>query len=190
MATTELTGPARLADARHTPSLWRAWITAYATIWVFTLAAGALVYVLPGGPGLARQLLALKLTAAHNPPPTMGLVLSIATNNTLHAIWPLTLGPLGARRNRLTRTLADGAVLANLLVPGLLVGGALGGYGLRVLPYLPHVPIEWAGIASGTSGWLIEREQPMRTATRTGALLSSAGLLLCAALVEVLFTPH
>lgn len=190
MATTELIRPACSAGARRATNIWRAWLTAYAAIWTFTLTASVLVYASPGGPALARQLLALKLTAAHNPPPNAGLVLSIAINNTLHAIWPFTLGPLGARRNRLTRTLADGAVLANLLVAGVLVGGALSGYGLRMLPYLPHVPLEWAGIAVGASGWLVERERPMRPSALAGALASLAGLLLCAALLEAALAPH
>lgn len=190
MATTGLTRQIRSAGTRPAPSFWRAWLTAYAAIWTFMLAAGALVYALPGAPALARQLLALKLSAVHNPPPNVGLVLSIALNNTLRSIWPLALGPLGARRNRITRMLADGAVFANLLVPGLLVGGALGGYGLRVLPYLPHVPIEWAGIAVGASGWLVERQRPMRHSALVGALASLAGLLLCAALLEATLAPH
>jgi hypothetical protein len=190
MATAGLTGQIGSTGARPAPSLWHAGLTAYAGIWTFTLTAGAVVYAAPGGPALARQLLALKLSAVHNPPPTIGLVLSIALNNTLRSTWPLLLGPLGAQRNRITRMLADGAVLANLLVASLLVGGALGGYGLRVLPYLAHVPVEWAGIAVGASGWLIERQRPTRTSALVGALASLAVLLLCAALLEATLAPH
>jgi hypothetical protein len=100
--------------------------------------------------------LPLTLTAAHNPPPSLAGVLSIAINNTLRSVWPLTLGLIDAQRRRVTRLLADGAVLANLLVSGTLVGGAVGGYGVRVLAFLPHLPLEWAGLAMGAAGWAVE----------------------------------
>lgn len=184
MAAAGLTRSIRSAEAERAPGLWRAWLTAYEAIWTFTLAAGAVVYAVPGAPSLARQVLALKLSAVHHSPPTVGLVLSIALNNMLRSIWPLMLGPLEARRNRLMRMLADGAVLANLLAAGLLVGGALGGYGLRVLPYLAHVPVEWAGIASGTTAWLIERRRPLAQRERAAISACTTVLLACAAICE------
>ena len=111
----------------------QAWLRAYALLWTFTLGTYVLVLLMPGGPALARRLLPLALTASHNPPPSLAGVLSIATNNTLRSVWPLALGLVEAQRRPITRLLADGTVLANLLVSGLLVGCAIGGYGLRIL---------------------------------------------------------
>lgn len=131
---------------------WQTWARVYALLWVFTLGSCVLVMVVPGGPALARGLLPLTLTAAHNPPPSLADVLSIAANNTLRSVWPLTLGIIDAQQRRVTRLLADGAVTANLLVSGLFVGGAIGGYGVRVLAFLPHLPLERVDLLLGRLG--------------------------------------
>lgn len=167
-----------------------AWVRAYGLLWTFTLATALLVIVVPGAGAFARGLLHLKLSPAANPPPSIATVVSIVANNVLRSSWPLVLGPLGARRNRLTRTLADGAVLANLLVPGLLVGGALGGYGLQVLAYLPHVPVEWAGIAGGAAGWLAERTEGPHRTRRSTAIVYLTTLMMLAAAAETFLVPH
>jgi len=117
-------------------------------------------------------------------------VLAIACNNILHSVWPLTLGLLDLQRRRFTRLLADGAVFANLLVAALLVGGAIGGYGAHALAFLPHIPLEWAGIAVGAAGWAVERKRPLDQRTRTLGVALAAILLGCAAVVESFLVPH
>jgi hypothetical protein len=190
MAAAGLTAPTMNVASKRAPSLWRAWLTAYGAIWAFTLAAAFLVRVVPGGPALARQSLALKLTAAHKPPPHAGLVLSITLNNTPRAVWPLTLGVLGAQRHRLSRRLADAAVAANLLLSGLLVGTALGGYGIHVVPFLPHTPVEWAGLATGTTGWRIRRRRQLAKHELLALGWLTAALLGISALIETSLAPH
>ncbi|HEY5286000.1 MAG TPA: hypothetical protein VIJ50_02730 [Solirubrobacteraceae bacterium] len=96
----------------------------YALLWGLTLGSCVLVLAVPGGPAFAQGLLPLTLTPAHNPPPSLAGVLSITANNTLRSVWPLTLGLIDAQHRKVTRLLADGAVLANLVLSGLLVGGA------------------------------------------------------------------
>lgn len=154
------------------------------------LASAALVALIPNAPSLARHLLRLSLTASHNPPPSLPPALSIAANNTLHCVWPLLLGFLGAQRRRFTRLLADTAVLANLLLPSILVGCALGGYGARLFPFLPHIPFEWAGVSLGCTGWLVERRLPLGWGERAGAVALTASLLMLAAVCESWLVPH
>lgn len=169
---------------------WHAWLRAYALLWAFTVGACVLVLVVPGGPSLARRLLPLSLAAAHNPPPSLAGVLSIAANNTLRSVWPLTLGLIDAQRRRVTRLLVDGAVLANFLVSALLVGAAVGGYGVRVLAFLPHLPLEWAGLAGGIAGWVVERGQKLSLHERELVILFTVGILVCAAAAETYLVPH
>jgi hypothetical protein len=149
-----------------------------------------LILVVPGAPALARGLLHLSLTATHNPPPSVPGVISIALNNMLHSVWPLSLGLLDAQRRRFTRALADAFVTANLAVPGLLVGTALAGYGTRALPYLPHVPVEFAGIAIGSAGWLVERHRSLALRERILYAGATVVLLLLAATIETYLVPH
>ena len=167
----------------------KASLVTYAALLTLTLCLSAIVCITPGASTLARELLQLKLSAAVNPPPNIGMILSIVANNALHSAWPLTLGLIAPRR-RLTRTLADSFVLANLLIPALLIGGALGGYGPRALPYLPHVPVEWAGIATGATGWMIERHTPLTPRERTTWIALTIALLTCAASIETYLVPH
>lgn len=191
MAATELSGPVRARRTAGRPSsLWGAWAHAYALLCAFTLATALVTLTVPGAGALARGLLHLKLNPSANPPPSMAGLVSIATNNILRSSWPLVLGPLGAARNRVTRTLADGAVLANLLVPGLLVGGALGGYGLRVLAYVPHVPVEWAGVAVGGGGWLGARSREQHGGRWRSPVMPLTILLAFAAAAETFLVPH
>ena len=166
-----------------------AWVRVYALLWAFTLGSCVLVLVVPGGPALARRVLPLTLTAAHNPPPSLAGVLSIAANNTLRSVWPLTLGLLDAQRRRVTRLLADGVVLGNLVVSGLLVGGAVGGYGVRVLVFLPHLPLEWGGIAVGAAGWVVERKRQLCRHERVIAVTLTVGILASSAIIETDLAP-
>jgi len=94
------------------------------------------------------------------------------------------------QRGRATRTLADALVLANLLAPALLLASALAGYGPRALPYLPHVPVEWAGIATGAGGWLIERHRPLTARERATWITATIAILTCAASIETYLVPH
>jgi hypothetical protein len=197
---------AAATGARFGSDAWRAWLLVYTALWGFTLGTAILVWALPCGPAIAREVLRLTLSGAHNPPPSLAGVSSIAANNILHSVWPLSLGLIGAQRRRSARLLADAAVLANLAVAGLLVGGAIGGYGLRALPFLPHVPLEWAGIALGAAGWLVERERRFRgreherpfdereglISGRLRALAAglTVGVLICAASFESFLVPH
>lgn len=190
MVAAELTSVPAATRSSFVREAWWAWVRVYALLWAFTLGSCALVLVVPGGPALARGVLPLTLTAAHNPPPSLAGVLSIAANNTLRSVWPLTLGLVDAQRRRVTRLLADGVVLGNLVVSGLLVGGAIGGYGNRALAFLPHVPFEMAGFAVGAAGWIVEKKQPISHHWRCVASAFAVIVLTCSAIIEAFLTPH
>jgi hypothetical protein len=174
-------------DAR---SALRAWRAAYTFLLLVMFATCITVDAIPGAGTPARELLHLKLTGGGNPPPNVALVLSIAANNTLHSVWPLTLGLLDTQARRWTRALADAFVIANLAVPGVLVGAAIATYGTQMLAYLPHVPVEFAGIAAGAAGWLIERGRPLTTRERSIGIGVTVAVLLLAAAIEAYLVPH
>ena len=193
MATAELTHTLQRRGARPPavrPHALGAWRGACTLMLLVALASGLSVCLIPDGAALARDLLHLTLTASHNPPPTVLLVVSIAANNMLHSVWPCTLGLLDAQRQRTTRLIADAFVVANLAVPAMLVGSALGAYGTRTLPYIPNAPPEFAGIAAGATSWLIERNRMLTTRERATWIALSALLLVCAATVETYLVPH
>jgi hypothetical protein len=117
-------------------------------------------------------------------------VLSIAANNTLRSVWSITLGLIDAQQRPVTRLLANAAVLANLLVPALLIAGAICGYGPQALPYLPHAPVDLAGIAVGAATWIVDQKQPISYHWRCSAASFAVAILICSTTIEAFDTPH
>jgi hypothetical protein len=104
--------------------------------------------------------------------------------------WPVALGLTGVQNRRVTRWLADALLAGVLLRNTLWVGSALGAYGPRALPYVPQLPVEWAAIALGASGWLVERKRPLSRRERAVWLAMTALVVLCAAVIETYAVPH
>lgn len=190
MAATELTG-ARPRPRPPAGGIGRAWVCAYTAIWSVTLTAAAVVAL--GGAALSqrtRGALGLALTPAGNPPPSPERVLALAAHNVPIAAWPLLLGLLADPRRRIVRHAADGLVAVCLLANAAPVGAALGAYGARVLPYVPQLPIEWAGLALGYGSWLVGRRRTIGAAERAGWLTAIILVLVLAAIIETVAVPH
>lgn len=193
MATTELSsGPRPRNVGRRLPTgSVGAWLRVYVGIWTATLAAAALVAL--AGQALAlptRHVLGLALTPERNPPPHLGHILALAAHNTPIAAWPVLLGLTGAAQHPLARRIADGLVLACILVDALPVGAALGAYGTPLIAYVPQLPLEWAAVALGASSWLLQRRHGLTGSARLASLVLIAGALLCAATLETAAVPH
>jgi len=169
----------------------RVWLRAFSGIWAMTLAVATLVAISRARLGApVRHLLGLRLEADRNPPPDLGHVLALTAHNVPIAAWPLLLGVVGAHRDRRARSLADALLLACVLANIAPVGAALGAYGTRLLPYIPQLPLEWAGLALGATAWLIQRRRPLRVCEGVAVLALTTTVLLCAAVLETFAVPH
>jgi hypothetical protein len=147
------------------------------------------------GPTLAiltHEHARLALSPQRTPSPGAGHVLVLLALNLPVAAWPLLLGVIDAHRHRLSRRLADMLLLGCLTRNVLWVGAALGTYGARLLPYVPQLPLEWAGLALGASAWLVQRRRPLSVPLheRLVWLGLTAGVLLLAAVLETVAVPH
>jgi hypothetical protein len=162
---------------------------AYAATWTATILYAALV-VLLGATARAPVRYTLGLRLRPDPQPRLGHVLALAAHNIPIAAWPLLLGVLGADRHRLGQKVADCALLACILVNTLPVGAALGAYGAPLLPYIPQLPVEWAGLALGASGWLLQRRRALTAREGLVLLALIACVLLGAAAIETVAVPH
>ena len=192
MATAELTRPAGHATRRWLPvGLPALWSSSYLAVWTLTLVPAAVIALI-GRPlsQPARQWLGLTLTAQNNAPPHLAHVLGLAAHNIPIVSWPLLLGVLGAHRNRLARHVTDGFLLVWLVANTLPVGAALGAYGMAVVPYLPHLPLEWGGLALGVSGWLAQRRRVLTVRQGVGVFALIVCVLLCAGALETFAVPH
>jgi hypothetical protein len=187
MATGELT---RAAPHWRLPiGLRSAWLTAYAATWAVTLGSAVLVALL-GATAKAPVHRLLRLRLEPNAPPQLGHVVALAAHNLPIAAWPLLLGVIGAHHHRLGRKIADGVLLACIIVNTLPVGVALGAYGAPLLPYIPQLPVEWAGLALGASAWLLQRRRALAVPEGLALLTLTACVLLCAAVIETVAVPH
>jgi hypothetical protein len=168
-----------------------AWLKAYGATWAVTVVAAALVAV-AGRPAisLTRRTLALRLSAQGNPPPHLAGVLALTAHNVPIAAWPVLIGLTGADRHKLSRHLADLAVLACIVLNCAPVGAALTAYGGTVIAYVPQLPLEWAGLALGASSWLVQRRRSLSSAERLLWLGMTTGVLLGAAALETFAVPH
>jgi hypothetical protein len=178
-------------SSRLRVDLLRASLAAYAAIWLATLGSAALV-ALSGAPLVLpiRHVLGLRLAAGVNRPPDVEHVLTLAAHNSPICAWPLLLGVVGAHRHRLARRFGDALVLACMIANTLPVGAALGAYGTRLLPFLPQLPLEWAGLALGAGGWLIRRRRALAIGEGLRCLALIVCVLLCAAVLESAAAPH
>jgi hypothetical protein len=134
--------------------------------------------------------LGLALTPAQTPRPDLWHGLALAAHNTPIAAWPLLLGLTGAERHRLARRCGDLAVIACMVANAIPVGAALGAYGATLIPYVPQLPVEWAGLALGYSSWLVQRERPLSRRERLAWLTLIVATLAAAAAIETVAVPH
>lgn len=187
MGATELTvKPSRLA----VNPLWRAWLLAYLGVWTLTLTVGFLVAATDPLHSVLRALLELKLDPAITEAPRMSRAVALAVHNIPICCWPLLLGVVGAHRSRRGRRAADALVVVWLLVNVLPVGAALGGYGPPLIPYIPQLPLEWAALALGVSGWGSQRAHPLTVRAAVSLFAVAAVLLVAAGVVETFAVPH
>lgn len=187
MAATELNQTAPRQLSSELPS---AWLGAYAAVWGVTLSATLVVAAVEPLKPKVRHLLGLHLQANETPAPRLGHVIALAAHNVPIAAWPLLLGVLGAHRHDLGRRAAD-AVLAGCIVVNVLpVGAALGAYGPQLIPYVPQLPLEWAGFALGVSAWLLTRRAGLTLAQAITLAALMTGVLLCAGALETFAVPH
>jgi hypothetical protein len=143
----------------------------------------------PAAGRLAREQLAALLQPAPHAPDLVDVV-KLAWHNLKICGLPLLLVYTRIRPHGWVGWTIHTAVGANVLVNGIVVGAALGAYGHRIVPYLPHLPIEWAAVALGAGTWFAHTRRPFTQRqgnTLTVALLTA---VLLAAGVELYLTPH
>lgn len=185
MAAAELTRRERRPGAR---ALARCWALAYVLVWAATLLpAGAVALAGGGAAGVVRGVLGLALRP--DAAPAASAAVGVWLHNLPICGWPLLLTPLGAHRRRAWRVAGDLLVGGCAVMNALPVGAALGAYGGALLPYVPQLPAEWAGLAAGAGWWLACRRQAprLRDALVWAALI--AVLLLAAAAIETWGVP-
>jgi hypothetical protein len=155
--------------------------------------AGVLLIALTGL-GTAAGALIPGLAGTTRPHPTLtgstSDALGILASNIRVLAAPFLLWLLRVHSSRLRRASGDVIVLALAGVSAVTVGIALGRWRERLIPYLPHLPLEWAALIVAIAAWLLIRTGSA-SPRQLLALACSVVMLLCAAAaVETFATPH
>lgn len=122
--------------------------------------------------------------------PTLAAAAAILLNNARVLALPFGLLVLRCDTIRWGRTLGSALVVGVLSANAVTVGLALGRWQGRLVPYLPHLPLEWAAAGLAASVWaraLATRRRDPGDLARAAAM--TLLLLAAAAAIEVLLTP-
>jgi hypothetical protein len=154
---------------------------AFGSLWIITLI-GAVI-------GTAAPTLA----PTGRPHPTLhgslGDFTSIAGTNARILSAPFLLALCRFPAQRSTRRLGDLLIGGVLGTNALRVGLALGRWHVRLLPYLPQLPLEWLAAALAAVSWLALRTG-VRRQTALAYLAAVLVLVIAAAAVETIATPR
>ena len=160
-----------------------------------TLAATAALSATTAGGALAGAL-APGLVSPVAPHPTLTPSLAawaaILLDNSRVLALPILLTAFGFHRGRYSARTGDIAVIGVLGANAIFVGLELGRWQNQLLPYLPQLPVEWLAAGTAVGVWAHARSTAGRPDRRALAVHAGVvlGLLMAAAALEVLATPH
>ena len=127
--------------------------------------------------------------------PTAGAISSIFVTNLRIVAVPFILIAFRFPAASSTRTAGDLVLTGILFANAVRIGLAIGRWQTQLVPYLPHLPLEYLAISVATGAWLSARYRAARDSRQElRTTLTYAGvavvLLAVAASVEVWLTPH
>jgi len=150
-----------------------------------TLGPAAIVAVAPGAPTAIRDALQLRLEPK---PGDWGAALDYLTANA-RVIAAIFLAAWARSRSGPLGPVLDALVALVIVGNTALVGAAIGAYGPPLLPWLVHLPVEWAAMTIAGVAFVRARagdrlRRPLRVAISTATLA-----LVVAAIAESFATP-
>jgi len=144
--------------------------------------------------GFLLATIAPELGATGRPHPTLTGSLAdalwILQNNARVLCVPFLLCLLGFPASRPGRVVGDVFVAALAAASAIPVGVELGRWQVRLLRYLPHLPVEWAALTVAIHAWLLARHQHASPRQLASHAVLTLALLAAAAGLETWATPH
>jgi uncharacterized membrane protein SpoIIM required for sporulation len=158
-------------------------------LWSGTLLGAAAVAAIPPLARAVRHVLPVHLDGS-GVSHTIGGGAGIAANNLAIAGSMLLMAAIAPRVGRKARIVGDILAVSIVARSALLVGAVLGSRTTDLLPYLPHLPLEWAGIGTAAGAWLYARRRPLTARQLATFTAVTVALLLGAAVLETYATPR
>lgn len=158
----------------------------YAALWALTLLAAAAVSAHAPLAAAVRAGLGFDLQPRAG---TAAEAVDIATTN-LRVVGGLVLAAVAVSASPAMRRVADPVVVLVCAANAALVGVAIGAYGGAAIRWLPHLPLEWAALASAVTLYCGARTSPRRPTAVVLHVVVGAVFVVAAAAVEVFLTPQ
>lgn len=167
-------------------------LSAYSAGWTLLLAGACACAVIPAARWIAQHELGMDLHIRIRPAPAPNArtFLWLIANNLRATAWPLAPALLGAERSPTLRRVVHTAVLVSLAANLLPVAGALGVYRRKLVPYLPHLPLELYAITTGPTTWLLAARRRCSDRQLVAIAVSILVALTGAAFLETWAVPH
>lgn len=163
---------------------------AAALVWVSTATAALAAYLIAPLHQTVGAWFAAPLTARSNPTPTPLAAVATALHNARVFCPPFLIAAVRMRPRHRLRFALDLALGVDLTFQTCLVGSAVGAEGERILPFLPHLPIEWLSLTIAVAVWLAARRGPVARDELVRSAGIAAATLVAAGVLEVYATPH
>lgn len=155
-------------------------------LWTMTAMCVVIVALVPGARPAVRALLAFALTPY---PGTPQELVDIATTNT-RVVLGIALAAWAPSRAPALRTPADLLVLTIVVANTAFVGSAVGAYAAEAIPWLVHLPVEWAALAIVVGLYATARRRHVSLTAWTAATTAALALVVAGALAETFLTPQ
>lgn len=153
----------------------------YALFWALTLGS-AIVLGFSMTEAIAHEWIGDRLLLEPHAIPSARAVAELVVHNAFTAGWPLLFVLLRLHREKWQREFGTALLGAFLFVNGAFVGAASAVAGEALVPFLVHLPVEWAAVAVAATGWLVACRRELSRAA-LGGLAAAFLVLVCAAAV-------
>ena len=161
-------------------------LRAHVALWTTTAAAAATVALSPPLADTMREALRFSLQPSSG---SIDEALAITTANA-RVLGAVLLAALAVRAAPVLKPALDALVGLVVGANAVLVGIAAGTYGARALPWLIHLPLEWAAVGTALGLYAIARRRPPGHQELAGAGVTIATALATGAAAETYITPQ
>ena len=182
------TTPTRPRATKTAIELTKTFLVTYSFLWALTLGS-AIIFGWPLLP-VAHEWIGDRLLLEPHTVPSLGAVAELFAHNLLVAGWPLVFVLLQLHRAAWQREFGTVLLGGFLIVNASFVGAASGVAGDALVPYVVHLPVEWAALAAAATAWLVACKRPLSRATLAVLAVVFVILVAAAAALETYAVPH
>lgn len=168
--------------------LMKTFLLTYVVLWALTLGS-AIIFGWPLLP-VAYEWIGDRLLLEPHTVPSIGAAADLFAHNLLAAGWPLVFVLLQLHRAAWQREFGTLLLGGFLIVNASFVGAASGVAGDALVPYVVHLPVEWAALAVSATAWLVACKRPLSRTALAVLVVAFVSLLAAAAMLETYAVPH